>query len=144
MVALDPRSTAQYKLVVVQEIVGTHARCLDSFGLTYTLSTSTRGKGLGPEKGDRWLIDRMYGAWAFAEYIGEPPIRAGHVMLWSTPLPPRGWLACNGALVDRIDQAALFREIGTTYNAGDEDDDVFRLPAWGGDPPISPLHIIKT
>ena len=47
-------------------------------------------------------------------------VPAGAVMAFAMNSAPSGWLACNGAAVNRTGTyAALFAAIGTTYGAGD-------------------------
>lgn len=46
----------------------------------------------------------------------------------STASPPGGFLACNGAVVNRADYDKLFDVISTSFNTGGETSIQFRLP----------------
>lgn len=46
-------------------------------------------------------------------------VPTGAILMWPTATPPEGYLACNGQVVSRTAQAALFAVIGTTYGVGD-------------------------
>jgi microcystin-dependent protein len=59
----------------------------------------------------------------------------GDVKMTACALPPTGWLACNGALVERAAYAALFAAIGTSYGAGDGAS-TFALPNMKGRVPV--------
>ena len=54
------------------------------------------------------------------DHIGEIKLYAGNI-------EPTGWLKCDGRAISRIDYAALFDVIGTTYGAGDGST-TFNLP----------------
>lgn len=43
----------------------------------------------------------------------------GSIVSFSTPEPPRGFLKCNGAELDRVLYSKLFAVIGETFGAGD-------------------------
>lgn len=53
---------------------------------------------------------------AVSEEIGLP---VGTIVLWSTNVPPTGWLICDGSAVSRATYNTLFLIIGTTYGVGD-------------------------
>lgn len=55
---------------------------------------------------------------AIAVLVGRA-VPAGAVQAFAMSTVPLGWLACNGALVSRAANAALFSAIGTTYGVGD-------------------------
>ena len=48
------------------------------------------------------------------------------------PLPPSGYLKCNGAAVSRTTYADLFAEIGTAFGAGDGSS-TFNVPDFRGE-----------
>jgi hypothetical protein len=57
--------------------------------------------------------------------------RSGMCKVWPGPVtPPKGWVACNGAEINRFEFAGIFAVIGTNYGAGNGTS-TFNLPAWG-------------
>ena len=56
----------------------------------------------------------------------------GAITFFATTSPPTGWLAANGAAVNRTTYSALFSVIGTTYGAGDGST-TFNLPDLRGE-----------
>ena len=63
--------------------------------------------------------------------IQENTVPPGAIMAFAMNSAPPGWLACDGALVDRSGSSgysSLFNAIGTTYNVGGEAATKFRLP----------------
>lgn len=63
----------------------------------------------------------------------------GSVIAFASYASPRGYLACNGAMVSRTTYAALFSVIGTTYGTGN-DSNTFRLPNLTFQPSIQDMH----
>jgi hypothetical protein len=59
-------------------------------------------------------------------------VPAGMVAPFAGSSAPSGWLACEGALVNRADYQALFAAIGTTYGAGNGTT-TFTLPDFRGE-----------
>ncbi len=57
---------------------------------------------------------------------------AGNVAYTARSTPPTGWLAANGAAINRVAYATLFAAIGTTYGAGDGST-TFNLPDLRGE-----------
>ena len=55
---------------------------------------------------------------------GGPP---GAIVAYAGPTPPPGWLLADGSDVSRLQYAALFEAIGTTYGAGNGST-TFNLP----------------
>ena len=51
----------------------------------------------------------------------------GTILWYAAKTPPSGYLICDGAAVSRLNYAALFAAIGTTFGAGDEAT-TFQLP----------------
>jgi microcystin-dependent protein len=51
--------------------------------------------------------------------VREMLASTGDVKLCAYTSAPNGWLECNGDAVSRVDYAALFSAIGTTFGAGD-------------------------
>jgi len=43
----------------------------------------------------------------------------GSITAFATPIPPEGWLECNGQAVSRTIYARLFQKIAITFGAGD-------------------------
>lgn len=62
---------------------------------------------------------------AFSLLVARAPI--GSVFWYTAQTAPAGYLICDGALVSRMDYAALFAVIGTTFGAGDGST-TFQLP----------------
>lgn len=62
-----------------------------------------------------------------AKLAAGAAIPSGAVMPFAMNLLPDGWLACNGAPVNRTTYAALFLAISTTYGVGDGSS-TFNLP----------------
>jgi microcystin-dependent protein len=68
-------------------------------------------------------------AWALVEHnedgthfikpSGFDFVPTGAILQWPTDTPPAGWALCNGQQLSRVDYAALFNAIGTTYGSGD-------------------------
>lgn len=56
----------------------------------------------------------------------------GAVSAFAMPIPPEGWLVCNGAAISRTEYADLFATIGTVWGAGDEIS-TFNLPDLRGE-----------
>lgn len=56
----------------------------------------------------------------------------GMVMPYAGPLPPEGWMLCDGSAVSRSTYARLFAAIGTTYGDGDGTT-TFNLPDLRGE-----------
>lgn len=140
-----PRSVVNVKVVTVRSVNIGIASCIDEFGAPTTISIkSMRANGCAPTVGDRWVIDRSYGNWSFALYLGPPAFGPGTVKLWPLPVAEPGWVALDGSIYKQTDLPTIYNVIGDTYNVGDEDADEFRVPAWGGTPPTSPLHVMKT
>jgi microcystin-dependent protein len=52
------------------------------------------------------------------EPVPGDSLPAGTILFDAAPVPPAGWLRCDGAEVSRITYAGLFARIGTTYGAG--------------------------
>jgi microcystin-dependent protein len=50
---------------------------------------------------------------------GSGVVYTGIISAFGAAPPPLGWLACDGAAVDRIVYAGLFSVIGTTWGVGD-------------------------
>lgn len=65
-------------------------------------------------------------------------IPAGVIWAYGGSGAPVGWLACDGATVDRASYPALFAAIGTAHNVGGESGTVFRLPDLRGRVPLGP------
>lgn len=59
-------------------------------------------------------------------------VPAGVVLPYAGPLPPDGWLLCDGSNVSRTTYAKLFAAVGTTYGAGDGTT-TFKLPDLRGE-----------
>ncbi|WP_159711398.1 tail fiber protein [Geminicoccus flavidas] len=59
-------------------------------------------------------------------------VPAGVVLPYAGPVPPAGWLLCDGSNVSRTAYAKLFASIGTTYGTGDGTT-TFRLPDLRGE-----------
>jgi len=53
---------------------------------------------------------------------------SGVVLPFAGSVVPTGWLLCDGALLNRADQPALFTAIGTAFNIGGEASTQFRIP----------------
>lgn len=60
---------------------------------------------------------------------------AGFVQMWTTNLPPAGWVFCDGGELSRTTYAALFAVIGTTYGAGNGVD-TFNVPDFRSRVPV--------
>lgn len=60
--------------------------------------------------------------------------RSGMCKVWPAATAPAGWVACDGTVVNRLQYAAIFSVIGTTFGAGDGST-TFGLPAWGAPTP---------
>ncbi|MFH1805359.1 MAG: phage tail protein [Pseudomonadota bacterium] len=56
----------------------------------------------------------------------------GSVSAFAMPVPPEGWLVCDGSAVSRTDYADLFAAIGTVWGVGDEVT-TFNLPDLRGE-----------
>lgn len=67
------------------------------------------------------------GGWFLSAPTPAPAIPAGMISSFAMPLPPEGWLICNGAEVSRTTYSSLFAAIGTWWGAGD-DATTFKLP----------------
>lgn len=50
----------------------------------------------------------------------------GDVRPWPHPVPPAGWLACDGSVLPIAQYEVLFSVIGTTY--GGDGEETFRVP----------------
>ena len=50
---------------------------------------------------------------------GPSGVDVGDVKTTARTTPPPGWLLCHGQAINRVEYAALFDAIGTTYGAGD-------------------------
>ncbi|ATI15740.1 putative tail-collar fiber protein [Bordetella phage vB_BbrM_PHB04] len=59
-------------------------------------------------------------------------VPAGVVLPYAGPLPPEGWMLCDGSAVSRTTYAKLFAAIGTTYGAGNGTT-TFNLPEARGE-----------
>jgi hypothetical protein len=77
---------------------------------------------------------------AFANFTSNAVVPTGGVISYAGPIVPPGYLRCNGALVNRVEFAALFSVIGTTYGAGDGVT-TFKLPTGAG---VIGLLLIRT
>lgn len=64
-----------------------------------------------------------------------PGVPTGALLIWSVAAAPTGYLLCDGAAISRVDYAALFALIGTTYGAGDGST-TFNLPNLKGRIPV--------
>jgi microcystin-dependent protein len=53
-------------------------------------------------------------------------VPVGTIVPFAGPIPPHGWLLCDGATLDRAEFASLFAAIGVTY--GSDDASTFNLP----------------
>ena len=60
-------------------------------------------------------------------------IAAGTVQAFAMSSAPTGWLKANGAVVSETTYAALYAQIGTTFNTGGEGAGNFRLPDLRGE-----------
>ncbi len=67
-----------------------------------------------------------------SQALNAQAIQAGCVAHFAQSAPPLGWLAANGATVNRSVYANLFAAIGTTYGAGDGST-TFTLPDLRGE-----------
>lgn len=65
---------------------------------------------------------------AFVQNLIPP----GVVFPYAGPLPPAGWLLCDGSAVSRTTYARLFAAIGTVYGTGDGST-TFNLPELRGE-----------
>ena len=61
--------------------------------------------------------------------------QTGMMMPWPTAVAPAGWQACDGSLLSRTGQSALFSVIGTLYGAGDGST-TFNVPDLRGRAPV--------
>lgn len=59
-------------------------------------------------------------------------VPAGVVLPYAGPVPPAGWLLCDGSNVSRTTYAKLFAAVGTTYGVGDGST-TFKLPDLRGE-----------
>ncbi|WP_191058395.1 tail fiber protein [Geminicoccus harenae] len=59
-------------------------------------------------------------------------VPAGVVLPYAGPVPPAGWLLCDGSNVSRTTYAKLFASIGTTYGTGNGTT-TFKLPDLRGE-----------
>lgn len=59
-------------------------------------------------------------------------VPAGSVQAYAGPVPPAGWLLCDGSNVSRTTYAKLFAAIGTTWGVGDGST-TFKLPDLRGE-----------
>ncbi len=119
-----------YKRVFIVEVTNDgRVKCIDEFGAQFVVALSTRAKGFAPSAGDWWIIDRTYGAWSLAVFLGAPLFGPGYIVEFGGPAVPDGWLQCNGTVKTRSSYSALFAVIGTTHNTGGETSQQFRLPA---------------
>lgn len=59
----------------------------------------------------------------------------GSVVGWVTDTAPVGWLICDGSAISRVDYAALYQVLSTTYGVGDGST-TFNLPDLRGRVPI--------
>lgn len=59
-------------------------------------------------------------------------VPTGTIVDFAGTSAPSGWLLCNGQLLERTAQAALFAVIGTAFNTGGESGSQFRLPDFRG------------
>ena len=64
--------------------------------------------------------------------VGGSGAEIGSVTSFAMPIPPEGWLVCDGSEVSRTDYAGLFATIGTIWGAGDEVS-TFNLPDLRGE-----------
>lgn len=55
----------------------------------------------------------------FIQPSGFDFVPIGSMVQWPTNTPPTGWVLCQGQPLSRVDYAALFNVIGTTYGNGD-------------------------
>ncbi len=76
-----------------------------------------------PQRQYAWTTPWLRWAMAMWERTGAASgsgvVYTGIVALYGAATPPLGWLACDGAAVDRTVYAALFSVIGTTWGIGD-------------------------
>jgi hypothetical protein len=57
----------------ITDVTGSQAIVHDRFGQQYTVRTDVLpGKAAAPEVGETWIIDRPYGYWSFAAFVGTP------------------------------------------------------------------------
>src|SRR5215472_2385866 len=61
--------------------------------------------------------------------------QSGMMMPWPTAVAPTGWQVCDGSLLNRTTNAALFAIIGTSYGAGDGST-TFAVPDLRGRAPV--------
>ena len=59
-------------------------------------------------------------------------VPTGTIVDFAASTAPTGWVICNGQVLSRMDEPALFAVIGTTYNDGSEASSEFRLPDFRG------------
>lgn len=59
------------------------------------------------------------------EYLSGTMFPIGTIIIFASPEPPKGFLVCDGAMVQKSDYPQLYNLIGTIFG---EDGDLFRLP----------------
>jgi microcystin-dependent protein len=79
---------------------------------------------------DTVVLGRSAGAGAgpVQELPMSSVFQPGQVSIFAGATIPTGWLLCDGSLLNRADQPALFTAIGAAYNIGGEATTQFRLP----------------
>jgi microcystin-dependent protein len=68
------------------------------------------------------------GAGAVQELPMSSVVQPGTVSVFAGSVIPAGYLLCDGSLLNRADQPALFTAIGTAFNIGGEATTQFRIP----------------
>jgi len=60
-------------------------------------------------------------------WVNQNIMPAGAIITWASPIPPTGFLECDGSTISRTAYAELFNNIGETFGGGDGST-TFRIP----------------